>query len=442
MEEKQKIVNIAIEYHEQAKTYWQGLYRAYFTKDSSPRMKRGIDNISSIIQSLVLKPTINTEDMEQLDEVQKLSKELAKIYKQGKKQIKEAMRDGIITNNGVVLIAPNYNNKKIIINRRDPHTIAKYMTADQQEFVIDLVEKKVWTEEKIYHLDKNNKILKQEQNLLGFIPFAFYTPHRIEFGGTKYRSSHESVYGQGEFELKNIQENLDTIAELMAFALKMQLEPPITYSGNISEIDIANLQQPGGLVKVQSVDNVKPYLTINQESIDALIFAKNQSIKDFRERTSQTEFTTGVSTSSSASGSLIQQHKESMLTILKDFEDAYFEMFERLTLVVAYYLSNNNILTKNINFEDITIEKWNKDLNASESLAFLQNFSGMLGMLPNGEAKIEIMHIVMKSVMKKYVTINTEEPEQVMRAFDVAFKQAQKEINQVNKQETQGEKSV
>jgi len=434
-EQVQKIIDISIEQHTRAKIYWTLLYRSYFTKESAARMKRGVNNIVSIIEDLVLKPSLTTSDESQLDEILKLSKEVGFVYNKNKKNIKEAMRDGVITNHGVIYICPNYNDKKIIILRKDPYKIAKYLTADGRLFVIDFVELKVWTEEKLYFIDENYKILKEEVNFLGFIPYAFYTPHRIEFGGSQNRPAHESTYGQGEYELKAIQDNLDHIGEMMSFASQMQLDPPITYSGNINDNDLDQLSLPGGRVLVQNIDMVRAFTLPTEDSLRALTNLKNQSLGEFREKTAQTDLTMGASTSSNASGTLIQQHKESMLSVLKDFEDAYFEMFENFTIIIAYYLSQKSIIKNDINFEEIEVQKWNKDLNASESLAFLQNFGSILGMIPNGKAKIEIMSIVLGSVFKKYASINTEEPEQVMRAFYNAMEEAKIQAEQMEKQQ-------
>ena len=423
-EQVQKIIDISIEQHTRAKIHWTYLYRSYFTKESAARMKRGVNNIVSIIEDLVLKPSLTTSDESQLDEILKLSKEVGFVYNKNKKNIKEAMRDGVITNHGTIYVCPNYNDKKIIILRKDPYKIAKYTTADGQLFVIDFIELKVWTEEKLYSIDENYKIVEEEVNYLGFIPYAFYTPHRIEFGGSQNRPAHESTYGQGEYELKAIQDNLDHISEMMSFASQMQLDPPKLYSGNINDSDLDQLSLPGGRVQVQNIDMVKAFTLPTEQAMNALINLKNQSLGEMRDRTSQTELTMGAGTSTSASGALIQQHKESMLSVLKDFEDAYFEMFENFSIIIAYYLSQKSIINDTINWDEIEVQKYNKDLNASESLAFLQNFGSILGMIPNGKPKIEIMSIVLGSVFKKYASLNTDQPEQVMRAFDKAMENA------------------
>jgi len=435
---EEKIIFFMNKAHSQAVPKWRSIYRAYHSETGTNKMKKGISNIVSLMQTLILKPALETNNIELLDEVLLLSKNVRKVFDKFQKHITEAMNDGIICNHGVLFLGSNYNNTAIVVRRRDPFSIAKYETDDGKEFVFDLIENKLWTEAKIY-LVNNNKIVSDEPNFLGIIPFIFYTPHRIEFGGSQGRPYYESIYGNGEEELKRIQERLDNIFKMHTDIAKDLYDPSILHDSSISEDDVKKLQQRGQIVEIDNINGVRAFSSISIESYSILQRAEERANREFIEKTGQTDFTTGISTKTSTSGSLIEQMKESVLTTLKPFEQAYFAMFDSFVKKVASLLAQNNILEMKIAINDLTVEKWHKDINAQESLILFQNIMPLLQTLPNGKGKVDLLSTLIEPVLRKYATRNTDNPEKTMKIFLESMNKMAIEIEEINKQQAQQE---
>ena len=106
----QETINLMISLHNNAFPKWKSLYKTYFNINYMPYMKIQVERLVNIIKDIFLTPSLETEDTDILNELKVLTLFTKNTLLNFNKDIKIAMQDGVITNNGILHV---YFSKKI-----------------------------------------------------------------------------------------------------------------------------------------------------------------------------------------------------------------------------------------------------------------------------------------------------------------------------------------
>ena len=430
----QETINLMISLHNNAFPKWKSLYKTYFNINYMPYMKIQVERLVNIIKDIFLTPSLETEDTDILNELKVLTLFTKNTLLNFNKDIKIAMQDGVITNNGILHVYFSKKNK-LIIRRRDPFSIVYFEDLQGELFVIDRNSYKCWTEDHIYFLDNNYKIIKSERNYYKLIPFIQYSPHRIEIGGTAGRRDSTILAGIGAEDLENIQIRLNEISEMKLDTLDKITDPLYAYTGNITPEIIQNKLDTREPIKLTADDKMFPLESNNSLALNVLEGSRNETRNTLNEMTGQTGLTMGTSTSTSASTSLVKEHKSAMMINLRDYEDAYIILYTSIVKLIITLKSYNDKSFEMINPKEIIIKKHDNNFDNTQYITLLQNITAMFGNATEETMLDLVFEFLQPQVMA--IASQSADPESFIRKIKTIVEKRKSALNQMKAQQEQ-----
>ena len=143
----------------------------------------------------------------------------------------------------------------------------------------------------------------------------------------------------------------------------------------------------------------------------------------------------GTSTSTSASTSLVKEHKSAMMINLRDYEDAYIILYTSLVKLIITLKSYNDKSFEMIDPEDITIKKHDNNFDNTQYITLLQNITAML----SNATDETMLDLVYEFLQPQVVAIASQsaDPESFIRKIKTIIENRKVALNKMKAQQEQ-----
>ena len=212
-------------------------------------------------------------------------------------------------------------------------------------------------------------------------------------------------------------------------------DPLYAYTGNITPEIIQNKLDTREPIKLTADDKMFPLESNNSLALNVLEGSRNETRNTLNEMTGQTGLTMGTSTSTSASTSLVKEHKSAMMINLRDYEDAYIILYTSIVKLIITLKSYNDKSFEMINPKEIIIKKHDNNFDNTQYITLLQNITAMLGNATEETMLDLVFEFLQPQVMA--IASQSADPESFIRKIKTIVEKRKSALNQMKAQQEQ-----